>query len=126
MGSRNGENAMADKTDWAARLGEADAFHEKRLIEATQNGSAAQRDFARAGLAAYQGMIQDGLVPQRSEYMEIRYTPKQGLIAAVHGRQDSAAILLIQNSILHRLDALRQLAWVAVGLLIYIAIRVTI
>jgi hypothetical protein len=126
MEPRDRENSMADDIDWAAHFREADAFREKKLIEATKNRNGAERDFAKALLAAHQGMVQDGLVPERTQEMETRYTTQQGLMAAAHGRQDAAATLLIQYAVLHRLDSLRQLAWVAIGLLTYIAIRVTI
>lgn len=117
---------MAYKSDWASHLREADSFREKRMIAATKKGSPAQRAFATAGLIAYQGMVQDGLVPQRTEDMEARYAMQKGLVAAAHGRQEAAATLLIQSAALHRLDGLRELAWAAVVLLAYIAIRVTV
>jgi len=54
---------------------------------------------------------------------EFKYSVQQGLKAACFAREDAASILLIQPAILRRLDALKRLAWVAIGLIAYIAYR---
>jgi len=45
--------------------------------------------------------------------------------AACHGREDVAALVIIQHSVLRRLDQLRTLAVIGLCLMAYIAVRVS-
>lgn len=109
---------------WASRRGAT----RERLINHLQAASArdsVSRDFYTAALSAMLAAEQDGLTPSASAYGEHRYTVQQGLKAACHSREDTAATLLIQERLLVRLQNLRVLAWACVTLLLYIALRIT-
>jgi len=93
--------------------------------EAAKKTSAAERSFANAAEFARNQMKSSGLEGEVRPYYEIRYTVAQGLKAAIHGREDAAATFVIQRDILIRLDAIKFSLWVAVGILVYIAYKVT-
>lgn len=112
---------MNDSDDWKAR----DAEYEEILIKAANSGSSAEREFAIACLSAMRGAKQDELFPNRDKFGVPRYTARQGLKAACHGREDIAAILLIQQVVLNRLQGIRIFNWIFLLLLCYIAIRVS-
>lgn len=67
----------------------------------------------------------DGLFPSVNEYGEERYYLQPALKAACHGREDAAAILIIQQHVLRRLEHLRVLAMIGLALLGYIAVRLS-
>ena len=93
--------------------------------EATKKRSAADRTFIEASELAKNQIKSDGLEGEIRPYSEVRYTVAQGLKSAVHGREDGIATFLLQRDILVRLDAIKFLIWVAIGLLAYIAYKVT-
>ena len=116
---------MDDNGDRKARYTTADAYTEEFLIKAASSGSSAEREFAAACLSAMRGARQDELFPSRDKFGELSYTAKQGVKAACHGREDAAAILLIQQVVLRRLQGIRIFNWIFFVLLCYIAIRVS-
>lgn len=116
---------MDDNDDWKARCAAADANYEELLIKAANSGSSAEREFAAACLSARRGARQDELFPSRDNFGELSYTAKQGIKAACHGREETAAILLIQQVVLRRLQSVRIFNWIFFVLLCYIAIRVS-
>ena len=85
--------------------------------------SAADRSFAEAAEFAKNQIKSDGLEGEIKPYYEVHYTIAQGLKAAIHGREDVAATFILQRDILVRLDAIKSLLWVAVGLLAFVAYK---
>lgn len=110
---------------WAQVDEENERFFERSMTEAARNGSSADREFFEAGLAARRSVKEDGLMARRTENGDLRYSVQQGLRAACFAREDVAGSLILQRAILHRLDGLRKLAWLALGVLVYIAYRVS-
>jgi hypothetical protein len=94
-----------------------------RLQSAAKRRSAAERSFFEAADFARNQMKLDGLEGEVRPHYEIRYTVAQGLKAAIHGREDTAAALVLQRDILVRLDAIKSLLWVAIGVLVFIAYK---
>jgi hypothetical protein len=97
----------------------------RRGIEQQKKRGPAERDYAEAVDAAKRYAEQAELFPRRTDDGELRYTVRQGLQAACQGREDAAAVLLVQLPILKRLDRIRGLLWACAGLLAYIAYRVS-
>lgn len=100
-----------------------EAYQAKQLERAKKRG-AAERSFAEAAAFAKQQIQSDGLVGEIRPYYEIRYTVAQGLKAAIHGREDGIAALVLQRDILLRLDGIKVLLWIAIGILAFIAYKV--
>ena len=100
-----------------------EAYQAKQLQAAKKRG-AAERSFAEAAMFAKRQIESDGLVGEIRPYNEIRYTVAQGIKAAIHGREDGIASLVLQRDILLRLDAIKALLWVAVCILVFIAYKV--
>lgn len=94
-------------------------------MEAAKKGSAANHTFFTAGQLARRSVKEHELLPHRNQDGEFRYTVHQGLRAACHSREDVSAILQIQLAVLHRLDRNRNLLWVAIVLLAYVAYRLS-
>jgi hypothetical protein len=92
--------------------------------EANKKKGAAERSFAEATEFAYNQVKSDGLEGEARPHYEIRYTVAQGLKAAIHGREDGIATLVLQRDILSRLDSLKSLLWVVIALLGFIAYKV--
>lgn len=110
--------------DWKSIDDENDLRFERQMEKAkTKNG--ASRDFFGAAQMAKRGSKQDDLMPYRDENGELRYTVEQGLKAACHAREEVCAILILQQSVLVRLDRNRNLLWAAIGLLLYLAFRLS-
>ena len=103
---------------------ENEHFFEKQMEEA-KKASAADRDFFGAAQIASRSAKQDQLLPVRYEFGEFRYTVQQGLKAACHAREDVCATLQIQLTVLKRLDRNRNLLWVAIAILGYVAYRLS-
>lgn len=97
----------------------------RRGIEQQKRRGAADREYADAVDMAKRFAEQADLFPRRMDDGELRYTVRQGLQAACQGREDAAAVLLVQLPILKRLDRIRGLLWVCAGLLAYVAYRVS-
>ena len=83
------------------------------------------QEFNKACESAKRWAEQGGLFPSTNEDGEERYRIQQGLQAACHGREDTAAVLILQQSVLRRLEQLRMLAVIGLVLLAYIAVRLT-
>jgi hypothetical protein len=110
--------------DWK----QVDEEHERiynKSLEAAKKSNAADRDFAVACKLARDSAKNDGLFGVRDEWGEFHYTDHQGFKAACLGREDAAAALGALLAVLHRLDSHRRLLWVAIGLLAYIAYRLS-
>lgn len=68
-------------------------------------------------------IVGEVLTGRRDEDGDVQYPVAQGAKAAVFGREDAAATLMIQNEVLVKLDSIKRLAWVCVALLVIIAFR---
>jgi hypothetical protein len=82
----------------------------------------ASRDFMEAAHLAKSYTRQDGLFPESGNDGD-EYTLEQGVKAACHGREDTAAILILQKRLLERLDTIRIGVTLCVILLAYIAYK---
>lgn len=103
---------------------EAAEVNTRRLREEAKKKGGTERDFAEATEFAWNQIKQEGLEGDARPYYEVRYSAAQGVKAAVHGREDGIATLILQKTILLRLDAIKFLLWVAIGLLAFIAYKV--
>lgn len=102
--------------------------------------------FFRSMLEARRVILDEGLAPKLDANLGASYTAKQGVAAAVRAREDVAAVAIMQSTLLVKLDkihknqidtfevlaiqlklttSLRRLAWAAILLLGYIAVRVS-
>lgn len=103
----------------------------KLAVEAARrhHPAGAMRDFAEADAAAWAGNLYDGLNCETDDHGNEVYTVKQGLKAAVHGRQDVAAALIMQHRILELLyelrDAIRFGSILVILILGYIAYKIS-
>ncbi len=102
---------------------EGEAYQAKQR-EAYKKKSAADRTFLEATEFARNQIKSDGLEGEIRPYYEIRYTVAQGLKAAIHGREDGIATLVLQRDILLRLDSIKSLLWIVIALLGFIAYKV--
>jgi hypothetical protein len=105
-----------------------DADHEQQFekdMDAAKKRNAADRDFFGAAQLARRSTKLDELLPIRNEYGDFEYTQQQAFKAACHGREDAAATLQLQRALLVRLDRNRTLLWLAIGLLAFIAYRLS-
>lgn len=103
---------------------ESEAYAAKQRGE-TKKKSAADRSFTEACEFAKGAIKSDGLNGEIRPYSEIRYTVAQGLKATVHGREDGIAALVLQRTILVRLDSIKSMLWAIAALLTFIAYKVT-
>ena len=96
--------------------------YQATLMDAMKRRSSADRTFIDAVKLAKQQVKDNGLEGEIRPCYEIRYTAAQGIKAAIHGREDTSATLLIQREILRRLDDIKVLIWIviaALGFLVY-------
>lgn len=112
------------EADWKKTDEENERLFENNINEA-KKASAAASDFFSAGQKARNSAKENGILPTRNEHGEFRYTVQQGLKAACHAREDVAAIAQIQLTILQRLDRNRNLLWIVIVFLFYIAFRIS-
>ena len=112
------------QTNWKQIDKEGERIFENKMNE-VKKGSAAKRDFFSAAQLARRNAKEDGILPIRNEDGEFQYTTQQGLKAACHSREDISATLTIQLAVLQRLDRNRNLLWVVIVLLSYVAYRLT-
>jgi hypothetical protein len=112
------------ETNWKEVEEERERLFEKRLTEAKKNSSAAKVFFNAVELARRQAK-DNGILPIHDQHGEFKYNVKQGLKAACHAREDISATLQIQYAVLQRLDRNRNLLWVVIALLAYLAYRIT-
>ena len=115
---------MAETTDLHALRSQGQAHAEKQIMDAAAKDSVS-RDYYGAALVAMRSAEQDQLHPTIDKYGEARFAVQQGLKAACHAREDVAAILLIQQAVLRRLQGLRLSACACFVALLYIAVRVS-
>jgi hypothetical protein len=107
------------------KIDEEAEISSSRQLEQAQKRSSADRDFYGAGLSAKRSAKNDDLHPTRDQDGELKYTIQQGLKAACYAREDVSATLQIQLPILQRLDQIKSLLWVCLGLLAYLAYKVS-
>jgi hypothetical protein len=112
------------QTNWKQTDEEAGRLFENKMNEA-KKGSAAEKDFFSAAQLARRQARDNGILPVRNEHGEFKYTTQQGLKAACHGREDISATLTIQLAVLKRLDRNRNLLWVVIVFLAYLAYRLS-
>jgi len=112
------------EADWKQTDEESDRLFENHMDEA-RKANAAAKDFFGAAQIARRSAKKNGILPIRNEHGEFQYTIQQGLKAACHTREDVAATLQIQLTLLQRLDRNRNLLWVAIALLGYVAYRLS-
>jgi hypothetical protein len=113
---------MMDTIDWKA-LDAGEIELTKKNYTSLVNKGSVNRDFFGAALFALEQAERQYLLPARNQYGEIGYSQEQAITAACFARQDVAAILVIQQSILRRLQELRVIGWLGIGLLAFIAYR---
>lgn len=108
--------------------------------------SPAYKDYYSAALESRKSATSDEMRPDLNAKFEVGYTARQGIKAACLTREDVDTIARVQLSVLERLDRIqafqysnvegtatalillykiRRLAWVAVGLLVYISYRLS-
>ena len=105
----------------------ADEQWEKMLANELKKGGAGA-EFAEAARFAKNGAREDGLFPDLDDHGHEVYTPEQGAKAACYAREEVAAVLVLQKTQLdhlHNLSGVKGLLWVCVGLLAYIAYKLS-
>ena len=107
------------------KIAEDDQALFEKEMEHAKKTSSADRDFFGAAQLARRWAIRDSLLPARNEDGDFEYELQQGLKAACHAREDVAAIAQVQRALLQRLDRNRNLLWIAIVLLAYIAYRIS-
>jgi len=115
---------MTEKINWKEKQAEFDRYHENQLEKLASKGGI-DHEYFGAMLSALHSCKENDLFPTRNENGEFVYRPEQGIKAACHGREDAAAILIVQRSILERLQILQWSAWLSIVILTYIAYRVS-
>ncbi len=101
---------------------DAEAYEAKQFASMEKKGGAGAELVAAVRLAR-QARTEAGLNCDYTETGEARFSVQQGLKAAVHGREDVAATLILQVKIIQRLDQLKKLAWWILGVLTVIALK---
>lgn len=105
----------------------ADEYWEKTIADQIKKGGVGA-DFAEAARFAKNGARENGLFPDLDDHGNDVYTPEQGAKAACYAREDVAAVLALQRTQLdhlHALSGVKGLLWVCVGLLAYIAYKLS-
>jgi len=113
---------MVDTIDWKALDAGEIELTKKNYTSLVKKGSV-NRDFFGAALYALEQAERQYLLPTRNRDAEIGYSKEQAITAACFARQDVATILVIQQSVLRRLQELRVISWCGIGLLAFIAYR---
>ena len=112
------------ETDWNEDDDDYEVDFLKRTNEAMKNSAAHRVFFSATKEARYQAR-DNGILPGRNEDGDYWYEVQQGLKAACHGREDISATLQIQLAVLQRLDRNRNILWVVIILLAYVAYRLS-
>jgi len=102
---------------------QAEEFNRQNMAKMKKK-SAAFFDFVEAVEMAKGNAESDGIVGHFNEYGERLHYPRQAIRAACDGREDTAAVLMIQLKLLQRLDRNRNYMWMIIALLVYIASQV--
>ena len=114
--------------DWKA-FDEANAKYRADVLEQSKKGEAANRDFVAAVEFARGSIATEDLLPTRQtdEHGEsdIRYTAEQGIRAACNSREDIVATLVLQRTILQRIDRNYRLIWLVLLVAGYVVYRVS-
>ena len=102
-------------------------FWAKQNSESIKMGGVSA-EMGRAAFSARQNLRESDLFPNLNEVGEWVYSPEQGIKAACHAREDAASTLILQKTQLdhlHRLSGVKALLWVCIGLLTYIAYKLS-
>lgn len=102
-------------------------FWAKQNSESMKLGGASA-DIARAAFQARSNVRESDLFPNVDDDGRWVYTQEQGIKAACHAREDASATLILQHTQLehlHRLAGVKKLLWVCIGLLAYIASKLS-
>jgi len=110
------------ETDWKQVQADLIAKFEKDCQQQMKL-SAADRDFAKAGLNAKRWT--EDLRPVMSKFGERIYSELQVAEAACLTREDVSAILQIQLPILRRLDSIKKLVWACLIVLLYVGYKLS-
>lgn len=97
----------------------------KRLNEDSIKAGGPMKEVTLAVLAAKQSAKEDGLLPIRDEFGEWKYSADQGAMASCFAREDAAATLILQKTQLEHLHVIKALLWGCIGVLGYIAYKVS-
>lgn len=87
--------------------------------------SEASRDFQAMVEASMEASKRRGLLPRFDTSGNPEFTVQQGLKAACFAQESGFITAEVQLMTLHRLDRNRNLLWVAIALLAYIALRLS-
>ena len=115
----------ADLTDHQEMARKHEAALRNRHLEAMRTADAVGREVGVAIELARQGLVGNELIAAAVIDGRAEHSLQQGIRAACLAREDSAATLILLPSIFRRLDRNHRLIWVAIGLLAYIAYRVS-
>jgi hypothetical protein len=101
--------------------------HQEKMFQDTmKSGGYGLKAIAKASRDASTWAENDGLHPVMDlDTRDWKYTIKQGLRAACVGREDAAANLILQGTILDNQKSIIRLLWIAIALLAYIAYRLS-
>lgn len=108
-------------------LKNAQVAHEnfdKQLAEMIKKGGPSG-DFASASLFAKNSIRENKLQANLNSDGEWFYTREQVSKAAVHAREEVAAILMLQQTQLERMGTIKKLLWACVVLLVIIASKLS-
>lgn len=117
-------NDAKKKPNWH-KIDEENELRHRDDVKAAMKISSAHRDFFEATERARRGARDGGFFPHRDAEGDLVYSETQARAAACQSREDVAASMHIQLHLLQRLDRNRTLMWIAIGLLTYIAFRVS-
>ena len=114
---------MIEDVDWRAKYDEYYSFALKDLDDKAAK-SILDSAFFTAGAYAKRAAKNDGFYPVPGEYGEPIYSVQQGLRAACHTREEAAAILVIQRTVVRGITVIVLLGLACLALLLYIAAHV--
>ena len=102
---------------------ESKKFAQEEYEKAIKAGGV-MKELAEAAKLAKSGIESDELMPTKDEYGSWTYTAEQGAKAACYAREDAAITLILQTVSLTHLREIKNLLWVCICLLAYIAYKV--
>jgi hypothetical protein len=103
---------------------QADKYHDELMVQQIKKGGV-DADMGRAAMFAKNGSRADGLLPTATGEGLDGYTPEQVAKAACHAREDVAMLVFLQRVQLKHLHKISSLLWVCIGLLSYIAYKLS-
>lgn len=104
------------------------ADYQERMDAESMKQGGAWAELAMASRSARNSIKENGLSPSLDDDGQYVYTQSQGDKAACHAREDAAATLILQKmqlDHLHRLSGVNGLLWICIGLLAYIAYKLS-